>query len=321
VWADYPGLGYNFDRVTVTTNQFTFPTSSAQFRFSQVLSIPKASLYDCTTPDPVVPDVFAGTQTLDPNGAPAFTLRPAETVDLPATAQLLVSVEVLGRNSYAVLWRIKTSAAGALVLKKGIVPIGRTGFPPFGSQGGGSLNDGDTFWDAGDGRLINAFYDADANQLFTAHNVFRDFRPDTVTGAYPESAVRWYEFNPAAKLKNSVLARKGNIGAPEVDAGWPSVASDASGNLFVTYNRASAVTNEFLSAWVAEILPGTTEATQLLLTPGVATYNILPGGIERWGDYTAINRDPANEAILAIFNQFASGAVTWQQVVHTVQHV
>jgi hypothetical protein len=317
-WADYPGLGYDVDRVTITTNEFTFPSTTGQFRGSQVLSIPKVSLYDCTMPAPV-PDVFAGSQTQDPNGLPSFTLQPAQTVDLPATSQLLLSAEILGKDSYLVVWRIKTTASG-LKLKKGIVPIGRAGLAPYGTQGGGSLNDSDTWWDTGDQRLINAFYDADANQLFAAHVVFKDFRPDAVTGAYAESAVRWYEINPAGKLKNSVLARKGTFGAPEVDTGWPSVATDASGNLFVTYNRASAVTGEFLSAWVAEIPPGSTTATQVLLKPGLATYNFDPG-VDRWGDYTGIGRDPVTPSLVATFNQYAVNPQTWQQAVHVVQHV
>lgn len=317
-WADYPGLGYDLDRVTITTNQFTFPSSAAQFRYSQVMSIPKVSLYDCTMPSSV-PDVFAGTQTEDPNGFPSFTLQPAQTVDLPATSQLLVSAEVFGKGSYLVVWRIKNTATG-LKLKKGIVLIGKTNLPLPGTQGGGSLNDPDTWWDAGDQRLINAFYDADSNQLFAAHAVFKDFLPDTITGAYPETAIRWYEVNPAGKLKNSVLARKGTIGAPEVDSGWPSVATDALGNLFVTYNRASAVTGEFLSSWVAEIPPGSTTATQVLLKPGLATYNVVPG-IERWGDYTGIGRDPVTPTLVAIFNQYALNAATWQQTVSVVQHI
>ncbi len=126
--------------------------------------------------------------------------------------------------------------------------------------------------------------------------------------------------SPAGKLKNSVLARKGTIGAPEVDLGWPSVATDGSGNLFVTYNRASAVTGEFLSAWVAEIPPGSTTATQLLLKPGLATYDAV-SGIERWGDFTGIGRDPVTPGLVATFNQYALNPASWQQAVNVVQHV
>jgi len=189
--------------------------------------------------------------------------------------------------------------------------------PPFGTQQGGGLNAANGWWDAGDTRLINAFYDADRNELFTAHTVFKDFKPDTQTGGYAEAANRWYEIDPANKLRNSVIARKGTIGEPEVDVGWPSVATDSSGVLFVTYNRASEPRNEFLSAWVSTIPPGSTGDTELLLHAGAATYNAGPG-IERWGDFTAVNRDPDSPQNVATFNQYAQSTVQWRQFISLV---
>lgn len=317
VWADYPGLGYDQDRVTFTSNQFTFPSSQGQFLFAQVMSIPKGPLYDCTQPSPA-PDVFAGTQTRDANGVQAFTLQPAQTVGTPASSQLLLSVQLAGRDSYLALWRIKETAT-RVVLKKGTVTIGKTTFPPFGTQGGAGINNRDLWWDAGDMRLINAYFDADRNELFAAHAVAKNFKPDPVTGGYLESAARWYEVTPATRLNDSTLARKGTIGAPEVDVGWPSVATDASGNLFITYSRAGSPANEFLSAWVAEVGPTGTAATQLLLAPGLDTYDAT-GGPERWGDFTGINRDPVVPTNLATFNQYALDGLTWQQVVNVVTH-
>jgi hypothetical protein len=188
--------------------------------------------------------------------------------------------------------------------------------PPAGTQAGGELDDEDTFWDAGDERLINAFYDADRRELFAAHATLKDF--DAGDG-YPETAVRWYEVVPAGRLERSDLARKGTIGAPLADLGWPSVATDGSGNLFVTYSRASQPLGEFLSAWVAEVPADGTAATQLLLKAGLARYDLV-NGAERWGDYTAIARDPVDPGLMATFNQYAFDAVTWQQVVATVRH-
>ena len=313
VWADYPGLGFNETHVTITTNQFTFPTTIGRFRYSQVMTIDKVGLYDCTQPAPS-PTVFAGTKTQDDKGHQAFTLRPAETVGSSPGPQLLTSFQpAKGKRDYLTIWRIKATASG-FALKKASKRTGKVSIPPLGTQGGGGPNDPDLWWDAGDHRFINAFYDADQNQLFTAHAVFRNLEPDTLTGGYPEAAVRWYEIDPAAILKNSVVARRGIVGAPEVDVGWPTVATDSTGTLFVTYSRASAPQGEFLSAWVATIPPGSTAGTQLLVRAGLSTYNAIQGP-ERWGDFTAINRDPFDGQNVATFNQYASSATQWQQFI------
>ena len=89
--------------------------------------------------------------------------------------------------------------------------------------------------------------------------------------------------------------------------GWPSVATDSTGTLFVTYSRASTPQGEFLSAWVATIPPGSTAETQLLVHAGSSTYDAIQGP-ERWGDFTAINRDPLDGQNIAIFNQYAASS-------------
>ncbi|MEP7032634.1 MAG: hypothetical protein ABI879_01500 [Actinomycetota bacterium] len=315
-WADYPSLGFSADRVTVSTNQFKFPTSRDAFSYAQVLSFPKTSLYDCS--QTLTVDVFAGSATQNPDGSPAMTIQPAQTAGAATSDQFMLSFSGPGRSSALTAWRIRPTAAG-LVLKKGEMLTGRTHPAPAGTQGGGSLTNNDTWWDTGDLRLINAFYDADRNALYAAHVVGRDLGPDTVTGGYPESVIRWYEVLPASRLVDSVLNRKGIVGQAETDAGWPSVATDASGNLFITYSRASEPLNEFLSAWAAEIVPGSTTATTVLLRAGTAVHDALKG-VERWGDFTGINRDPVDPALIAMVNQIATLGSAWQQTVNVVTH-
>jgi hypothetical protein len=317
LWADYPGLGYAADHVTITTNQFTFPVATASFRYAQVLSITKASLYDCST-EPVGV-VFAGTQTENADGSAAFTLQPAQTVGGAETDQFLVSFEPRGKDSFLTLWRMRPSATGA-GLKRTTLFTGKVKIPFLATQGGvNDLFDDEFWWDPGDFRLVNAFYDADRNELFTAHAVRKNLKPDPVTGAYIEAAARWYEVNPASKLKNSVISRKGVVGEPEVEVGWPVVASDGSGNLFIAFSRASGVTGEFLSAWVAEVPPSSTSAASLLLVPGLGVYD-ASNGPERWGDYNGIGRDPLDGSTIAAINQYATDLNTFQQTVQLVQH-
>jgi hypothetical protein len=316
LWADYPTLGYNDARITISTNQFTFPSSTASFRYSQVVTIDK-SVYDCSLPVPT-PTVFGGTKTRDRNRNQAFTIQPAQSVGSSPGNQLLISFQrISGRGDYLALWRIKPTATGFALQKACCLKTGKVSTPPPGTQGGGNVNNSNFWWDAGDLRLVNAFYDADRDQLYAAHTVFKNFKPDSLTGGYPEAGVQWYEVDPASNLGGSVLARKGVIGSAEIDQGWPTVATDGNGTLFVTSNRASAPHHEFLSAWVATIPPGSTTDTQFLLRAGTARYNIS-SGVERWGDFTAINRDPVAPDNVATFNQYASSATTWQQFISVV---
>jgi hypothetical protein len=314
-WADYPGLGYTADRVTITTNQFSF---SDEFRYAQILSFEKTQLYDCTIPDPQM-DVLVGTQTLNADGSLAFTLQPAQTVGGTGNDQFLLSFELRGRDSFLTIWRLRPGASGPS-LKRATIPTGSVKRPFPAAQGGVDPTDPEFFWDAGDLRLINAFYDSDTNRLYAAHTVRKDFKPDVVfQEGYIEAAARWYEIAPAEKIRSSERLRTGLIGEPEVEIGWPVVATDDAGNLFVTYNRASPAFDEFISAWIAEIEPGSNTSSEQVLDAGQGVYDVSNRS-ERWGDYNAIGRDPLLGSAIFAINQYATASNAFQQSVHLVTH-
>jgi hypothetical protein len=199
------------------------------------------------------------------------------------------------------------------------IPTGRTR-PPLAALQAGAPDpfDPDYWWDAGDFRLVNAFYDADRNLLYAAHAVRKNFKPDIGFDGYVEAAARWYEVVPGAALESSAIVRRGVIGGPDVEIGWPVVATDELGNLFVTYNRASFTFDEFLSAWIASIPPGSTEPSEQVLVAGDDLYDVRPGP-ERWGDFNAIGRDPTQGAVVFAINQYATANNVFQQSVHTVR--
>jgi hypothetical protein len=316
-WADYPGLGFDGDRITITSNQFDF--SGSRFRSVQILSFAKSRLYDCT--EQVRFATFTANDTLNPDGTLAFTIQPATTAGgTNPSAQYLLSFED-GTPNFVVVWKVKRTTKG-VKLTRAAVKVAPAPIAPYGTQGNGSLRKANTWWDPGDLRFVNAFYDARLNRVYAAHVVADDLKRDSTTGGYLESAVRWYEVRPAANLKSSDVTRAGIIGTPETDAGWPVLATDAAGDLFVTYSRASQPRGEFLSAWVAEVVPGHTAATLLELDPGEARMEAVKG-VERWGDYNAISRDPVTGSFMAIVNQYAKSdgagiTADWQQTVDIV---
>jgi hypothetical protein len=322
-WADYPAVGYDADSVAIATNAFDFGGRNA-FRYAQIYWISNTELFRpaCDAGDPVTFTPFARSATREPSETKAFTIQPAQTEGASNGDQYLLSYDPSGPA--VVVWRIRETAGGPS-LRRSDIPVGHVKISPYGTQRGGSYRDDDTWWDPGDLRFVNSFYDADLRRLYAAHVVYRDLKPDRVTGAYPEAVIKWYEVHPARSVWASKITRSGIVGTPESDAGWPVVATDASGNLFITYNRASKPLGEYLSAWSAEIRPGTTEPGSTLLVAGTARMEngLDAQPVERWGDFNAINRDPLDGAFVGMVNEYAKsdgGGTTrdWQQTVDIV---
>lgn len=323
-FADYPDVGFDGTRVAITTNQFRY---GGAFSYAQVLVAKADQLAACGSA--VNFTKFSGKRTRNPNGTKAFSIRPAQTDHadgtLPDRMYMLSfqDTELGGlRGKRLTLWRLKPGG-GRLRLSRTSLPVVRAVFPPFGTQKGAPVGNPNGWWDTGDLRLINAFHDAKTNRLYAAHTVLKK---EGDAGNDPESAIRWYEVEPLNTLSSSQVLRKGLIVIDGVQLGWPNVATDEAGNLFITHSRATGYApKEYLSAWVAQVAPGqsgTTYEGTTELRAGEARYEFAPG-YERWGDYNAINRDPTDPAVLWSFNQHAKldgGGVSnfWQLNVHQV---
>jgi hypothetical protein len=325
--ADYPGLGFDRERLYITANMFSF-TGRERFEYAQILAIGKTQLYACKGKPQI--DVFAKKKTRDPGSKrQAFTIQPVVT-DTEAGLSppgFLVSFQdrTCGNDcgKRLTIWRVK-ERRGRTVLKADAVNVGRALFAPLGTQKDGSPEcvPLEHCWDTGDLRLTGAFFDADRGRLYAAHAVRTDIAPGD---GYLEAVVRWYEVD-TSPFRKSKATRKGIIGAQGLDAGWPAVATDAAGNLFVTYNRAGAtLPGEYLSSVAATIPPGATspDAVQVL-APGESLYVGRAGRFQRWGDFNGINRDPVDPLDVWMVNQYAKSDGTppstdrWQQVVHRV---
>jgi hypothetical protein len=319
LFADYPMLGFTADRVTITTNQFDLGLPPAQqFRFVQVVSIRKVHLYDCAV-DPVPIKVFSRKQTRDPDGSKAFTIVPAISAGGGPTAQFMVSLDANGSTGKLIVWRLRASG-GVLRLVRAEVDSGRMTLPPYGLQCEGTIGGPNTWWDTGDLRLTSAFWDADLGRLYTATSV-----QGNRGGGDIESLVRWWEVHPTFTLARSNVTRKGTVGAAGRDAAWPSVATDTDGNLWIGFARAGLT--ECLSAYAAVVRPGAKVGTQALVSTGEDRYEYSRGQPERWGDYTAIARDPVTGTSVAVYGAIpildGTGTTSnvWQQVIAALEDV
>jgi hypothetical protein len=324
-FADYPMIGFTQKRVTLTTNQFGYNNAPfiGGFQYVQVVSFGKGALYNCSVP--VVPiKVFSRTQTRDPDGSRAFTIVPTISFGGAPATQFMTSLDFNGSRGKLILWRLR-AVNGVLKLSRAKVGGGPMALPPWGRQCPGNspgLNDN---WDTGDLRLNSSFWDGDLGRLYTTTAI-----RGNVGGGAPESVVRWWEVDPASRLASSRVTRKGLVGTAGRDAAWPSIATDGDGKLWVNYTRAGA--GECLAAYAGVIQPGATGSASVLIQSGDGRYEFSPpsqnGGTERWGDYTAISRDPANPSTMAAYGAYpiddgVGGAATrlWQQVIATLTNV
>jgi hypothetical protein len=291
-FADYPSIGFTQNRVVVTTNNFGF--NNGPFRYAQIVSMPKSQLYEPTCTQTVHIEVGGGNATKNPDGSRAFTLQAATAAGTAPIDQYLVSLEPKAASTKLVLWRVRVRN-GALKIATIARGVKRVALPPWGLQCGSTNLD--TKWDTGDLRLTSAFFDVDTGLLYAATAV------QSSAGGAPVSAIRWYEAEPKSVFSTSTILREGTVKAADRDAAWPALATNDAGTLFLTYARAGL--GECLSVYAATVPSGTgTAATAALVALGEARYE-FKSGVERWGDFSAANRDPVSPADVAVFGAFA----------------
>lgn len=313
-WADYPGVGYDQSRVYVSTNMFNFGSGGEG---SQVIAFDKAGLFDCGVG--LTSTTFTTDDVRLKDGTKIWTLQPATTVGAANSPEYALATDYhcpggncQGDALFVASFNGSNFSARLLPTKSFTMPTA--------TQEGTPLSQPEAYWDAGDLRFANAFYDSDTNQLFAAHAIEKDINKGD---GWVESVARWYELAPGSPLKNTVISRIGNVGTSKKDAGWPVVGSDSDGNVWVNYSRASGASGakEFLGAWVALILPGQKSPAEIMtFATGSSLYAPFPGP-ERWGDYNGINRDPVTGTTMWLVNQRAANIDEFQQIVTSADNV
>jgi hypothetical protein len=297
--ASAPALGFSADRIIVATDQLGIKGGS--FRYAQVAVFAKGAVYGgCGRP--LEPKVLANEKTRDPNRERGVGLQPVQTVGDPAPdPQYLVSFQGTARGDRLVLWRLRRSDRG-LALTRVVRRVAPVSVAPYGTQRDGGIGDPDTFWDTGDLRLGPSWFDADTGRITTAHAIARD----GADASYVESAIRWYQIEPAGTLADSDVVAQGTVLVEDRDLAWPAVATTAAGTIVLTYVRAGVRGGgQYLSAYASDIVGGSLDGSTLLRA-GQARYQAGPGP-DPWGGANAANRDPDVPGRVAIANQFAQG--------------
>jgi hypothetical protein len=128
--------------------------------------------------------------------------------------------------------------------------------------------------------------------------------------------VRWYELRaPVATNGTFTLYQQGTF-APDAAYRWMgSAAMDGTGNIAVGYSVSSSSIHpgvRYTGRTPADPL-GTME-TEASILEGTGSQN---GNLDRWGDYTALRIDPADDCTFWYTNQYlkADGSYNWSTVI------
>lgn len=293
-WADFDTLGFNGQSVTLSANMY--PISSDPVT-TTILTFDKAQL-------------IAGNpnaRTIFPNNNPGdtgFTVQPVVDLDNRNNPHPLLS----GYNTLAGQFKRSditgNPAAATLSTTGGLISVTPDGEPLTARQPGGPNN-----VDTGDlGFSSNVVYQLDSlgsNSFWGVQTV-----KSPVSGA--SSALRWFEIDANTNL----LRQEGLIYDPtgQEDYYYGSLAVNDHRQVIIGFSCSGP--NLFISscAVVGEDSGGTTTfGNRLLLKQGAASYEILSGGFNRWGDYSATVLDPSDPTgrTFWTFQEFAAGSTEW----------
>jgi hypothetical protein len=298
-WADYPGLAVDDKAVYITGNMFSF--SSGSYQGTRLWIVNKMPLYTNGTPVVAVYDPYGLV-----GGGSAGTLQPAHVYGAGG----------VGANAGTFLISAGWTS-GANDLLQVIRVDNPTNSPSFTAQSInlGDIHDGSIPWpdapQAGTTHLIAS------NDIRPLGAVWRNSNLYVVNTVVPptgpdagQATAHWYRIN-TSNLSALALTDQGNIGGEDIALGtytfFPSIAVDSAGNLGIGF--AASGTNIYPGAYYTgrkAADPAGTVQPAVALASGQDYYYRAFGGTEnRWGDYSGIALDPANESVFWVFNEYA----------------
>jgi hypothetical protein len=125
--------------------------------------------------------------------------------------------------------------------------------------------------------------------------------------------VRWYELRQTPPGNGGFDLYQQGTFAPDAQYRWMgSIAMDRAGNIALGYSLSSGSTHPSIAYTVhvpGTDAPGTMQAETVVLT-GAGSQT---GGLDRWGDYSSMSVDPADDCTLWYTNEYlpANGAFNW----------
>ncbi len=283
-WLDYPGFGFNKDRIVFCGNMFGFESGTAG---TLIVSLNKANLIAGNTAD--------GQQYRVPN----FSLQWAKGYD--ANLDVLYGAAVASTSSIK-LFALNGTGSGTATLTSTDVTV-----PTFKYPNGGRSTNGRTL-DALDARLLAV---GSRNGRIVASHGIVPLNASNVSA-------RWYEFLTQGwpKSGSPKLNQAGDIlGTSDTDHFMPAININKNNAIGVVYTRSSAnITADVMVAGRRSTDPLGTMGKPTLLASSKGTYG--GQGYNRWGDYFSVEIDPSDSLTFWGIGMVSDGGPWLTQVVN-----
>ena len=277
---DQPKLGISADKVVISWNDFSGPTT---FAGQETQVIQKS-------------DLLAGNASIKVSFGPDATRYAL----VPAVEQSPTNTEFIAYNQHllpgggpnAVVGRIMgTPAANNVTWDQVVIPIAATSMPPSALQAGST-----TKIQTNDDRFLSA--DWSQGTLWLAGDDACTPPGDTAA----RSCLRLLAVN--ANDTGASWAKELDFGAASAYAYFPAVATDPTGNLFVSFTGSGATLAP--SAQAISMRVGGSSFTAVQVAQGRGPYDTTPcQGSNRWGDYSGAATDPSNPNDIWVASELA----------------
>ena len=289
-WSDYEGVGFDNQALYITGRQFVFGGS---YQGCKVRIIGKSDLYANTAGALHWTDLWSIRDPNNPSIAPDV-IRPTVIYGSPSEYYLFTGGPNPS-NSYVILYKITNPLTSPSMTGVDIPVTAYSSAPNATQLGGGSL-----LIETGGGAFRNEPTYRNG-YLWCVHSIASG------TGY---SNVAYLKINPAT---NSAV-EDASFGADPYFHFYPSLGVDKDQNVAIAFSRSSP--NEYISALYTYRLstdPPNTLNPSRVMQAGKANYvKDFGAGRNRWGDYTQVWVDPADQNNFWAISQYAeTPANTW----------
>jgi hypothetical protein len=295
-WADYPGLGLDDKAVYITANMFSFSSNSSGG--VRLWIINKTPFYTGGAASVTVHDPYAG-------GGISTTTQPAHMFGaLPANmGTFLVSYSGLSGGGIESVQIVRVdSPLTTPVFTQGYFSLGDIDNTSVTLPGAPQLGSPQTI-NTNDRRALSAVWRD--NALWTTFEILPGSGMDS-----GQVTAHWVKLN-TSNLASLTIADQGNVGGEDIATGtytfFPSLAVDPCGDMALGFS-ASAPTiypGAYYTGRAASDAAGTVQASGILMAGTDWYYRVFSGTRNRWGDYSGISLDPADEVTFWVFNEYA----------------